>query len=80
MIVPDGNSVPNEIFDTNDTDLSYAAAMWQRILFDMVVKKMNVSDAVTDANTTITPTWPVSNGIQQPSFMVLGNPNVFLTK
>jgi IPT/TIG domain/PQQ-like domain len=78
MIVPDGNSIPNEIFDTNATDLSYAAFMWQQILYDMIVKKMTVYDAVADANTSITPNWPVVNGVQQPNFMVLGNKNVRL--
>ena len=77
MIVPDGNSVPNEVFDTNDTDLSYAAAMWQQILFDMVANKMSVSAAVADANNKITKIWPVVNGVQQPNFMVLGNQNVY---
>ena len=80
MIVADGNSIPNEVFDTNDTDLSYAAAMWQRILFDMTVGKMNVLAAVEDANNTIASTWPQVNGVRQPNFMVLGNKNVVLYK
>ncbi len=79
MIVPDGSSIPNVIFDTNDTDLSYAAAMWQQILYDMTVKKMMVFDAVADANNTVTPIWAV-NGVQQPNFMVIGNKKVVLYK
>ena len=78
MIVPDGNSTPNQVFDTNTTDLSYAAAMWQQILFDMTVNKMTVLAAVQHANATITPTWPLLNGVRQPDFMVLGNQNVVL--
>jgi hypothetical protein len=80
MIVPDGNSIPGEVFDTNNTDLAYAAAMWQQILSDMVVQKMTVKDAVDDANSKITLTWPKTNGVQQPYFMVLGNPKVVLTE
>jgi hypothetical protein len=77
MIVPDGSSIAN--FDTNSTDLAYAAAMWNKILFDLVSQKKNVFDAVQDANNTITPIWPtVPGGSAQPKFMVLGNPRVKL--
>jgi hypothetical protein len=44
MIVPDSSSIAN--FDTNTTDLAYAAAMWNKILFDLVKLKMNVNDAL----------------------------------
>lgn len=44
MFVPDSSSIAN--FDTNTTDLAYAAAMWNEILFDLVKLKMNVNDAV----------------------------------
>ncbi len=77
IILPDGSSIAN--FDANTTDLAYAAAMWNKILFDLVKLKKTVGDAVKDANQTITPTWPnVPNGSIQPTFMVLGNPNVKL--
>jgi hypothetical protein len=72
MIVPDGSSIAN--FDPNTTDLAYAAAMWNRILFNLVSSKMTAQNAVSDANTSITPAWPT----RQPKFMVLGNPNVRL--
>ena len=72
MIVPDGSSIAN--FDPNTTDLAYAAAMWNRILFDLVSSKMTVDNAVSDANSAITPTWPT----RQPKFMVLGNHSVKL--
>jgi hypothetical protein len=78
LIVPDGSSIPNSIFDTNETDLSYASAMWQRIVFDMVVMKMNVTAAVNDANATITPTWSTQIEVQQSNFMVLGKPDVVM--
>ena len=51
-----------------------AAAMWNRILFDMVSSKMNVFDAVADANQTVNPIWVT----RQPKFMVLGNAKVRL--
>ncbi len=72
MIIPDGSSIAN--FDPNTTDLAYAAVMWNRILFDLVKNKMNVNDAVADANATVTPVWAT----RQPKFMVLGNPKVTL--
>ncbi len=83
MVVPDGNSVPGG-FDTNSTDLVYAAVMWTRIVKDLVVgigskppQKVSIQDAVDDANATITPTW---NSPQQPKFKVLGNHNVGLVR
>jgi len=77
IIVPDGSSIP--AFDPNTTDLAYATAMWNRILFDMIAQKKTVQEAVTDANQTITPAWrTVQGGSDQPTFMVLGNPNVRL--
>jgi hypothetical protein len=77
IILPDGSSIAN--FDANTTDLAYAAAMWNKILFDLVKLKMTVGDAVKDANQTITPNWPnVPNGSIQPTFMVLGNSKVKL--
>ena len=77
IILPDGTSIAN--FDTNTTDLAYAAAMWNKILFDLVKLKMTVGDSVADANKTITPAWKdIPNGSIQPTFMVLGNPMVKL--
>jgi hypothetical protein len=77
MIVPDGSSVPGT--DTNATDLSYAAAMWQQMLYDMIVSKMSVTAAVNDANATIQPIWPhPANTPPPPKFIVYGNPNVKL--
>jgi len=77
MIIPDGSSIAS--FDPNTTDLAYAAAMWNKILFDLVKLKMKVGDAVADANNTITPTWKnVPGGSVQPTFMVLGNSSVRL--
>jgi hypothetical protein len=75
IVVPNGNSVPGG-FDTNTTDLVYAAAMWAQIVKDLVVgigpnqppEKVSIQDAVNHANATVTPNWP-----GQPQFMVLGN-------
>ncbi len=79
IVVPDGNSVPGG-FNTNSTDLAFAAAMWQKIVYDLVVRKMNIQEAVNEANSSIAANWPPSNGVRQPNFMVLGNKRVRIVK
>jgi hypothetical protein len=78
VFVPDPNSVPG--FDTNQTDLQCAAATWQMIAYDLIVRKMNVKAAVDDANSNVVANCPVINGVKQPNFMVLGNSKVILVK
>ena len=68
MVLPDGDSFPG--FDTNTTDLKYAAAIWAKIIEDLTINKMNIFDAVKDANQKVTA------DTRQPKFMVLGNPSV----
>ena len=73
IVIPDANSISG--FDTNQTDLVYAAVIWTRIIQDLVVGKMTIRQAVDDANSNVTPEWT-----QQPKFKVLGNPSVRLVK
>jgi hypothetical protein len=41
---------------------------------------MNVKAAVDDANANVVANCPLTNGVKQPNFMVLGNPRVVLVK